>query len=283
MADVLDITPSFVQFARKAGLESPLVREQLWREMYLDPHHEVFDGFFGSHGAPEGAHAVVRQLSKVRTRVEEARDTVRASIEDLDPVLREQLGVTNEEAPLHVLMVGTLSTNAAVGRVGDRVALFHCLEWFQTPAGWRTLVGHEGAHAWHEIALEGAGPQEDLAWMTFYEGLALRASRTLVPGRPEDEYFWYGHEGFEDWLPWCREHRAGLMEAFRNALDEPDAVEQFFGSGLLEGKWRTGFFIADLLVAALDVSLAELTAMGVDEGAATIRELLANEAGTPEP
>ena len=274
MVDVLDITPSFLSFARKAGLESPLIREQLWREHYVNAHPDVFDGFFATHGAPEGAHAVVRQLSKVRARIEEARDPVRAAIEELDPVIRDALGVVKEETPLHVLMVGTLSANAAVGRIDGRVALFHCLEWFQSAPGTRTLVAHEDTHAWHEIALGEAGPQDDLAWMTFYEGVAMKAAREIVPGRPEDEYFWYGHEGFEEWLPWCRQHRNELVDAFRAGLDDPDGVELFFGSGLVDGKWRTGFFVADLLVAELDRSLAELAAMSVEEGTAAIRELL---------
>jgi hypothetical protein len=277
VVDVLDITPSFLTFARKAGLESPLIREQLWRELYVDAHPDVFDGFFSTHGAPEGAHAVVRQLSKVRARIEEAREPVRAAVEDLDPIVQESLGIDGDEAPLHVLMVGTLSANAAVGRVEGRVALFHCLEWFQSAAGSRTLVAHEGTHAWHEIALGSAGPQEDLAWMTFYEGLALRASREIVPGRPEDEYFWYGHEGFEEWLPWCKEQRSELISLFRGALDDPAGVEQFFGSGLVEGRWRTGFFVADFLVGKLERSLDELAAMSVEEAARAIRELLEND------
>jgi len=108
--------------------------------------------------------------------------------------------------------------------------------------------------------------------------LAVQTSRGAFPGRPEEEYFWYGMGGFEDWLTWCREHRRNLLALFRQALEEEDprAVETFFEGGEVEGHWRTGFFVADEVVGALQRPLGELARLDPDEARRTIREGLAS-------
>ena len=203
MARILDTTPAFVEFARGAFLESPVMREQHWVERYEGAHRDVFEAFYAKQGEPEPGNPLVRELSRVRQQAEEGADATKAAIEEVEPALVDALGVPARPSPLHVLMVGRFTTNALVGRLGDEVALFHCLEWFQSREGAQVLVAHEDAHALHEILL-GQTPPQDPAWTAFSEGMAIQASRTVVPGRPEDDYFWYGHAGFEDWLPWCR-------------------------------------------------------------------------------
>ncbi len=274
MARFLDTTREFDAFARDAALESPLTRESLWRDRYRALYPQVFDAFFAGYGSPEGMHALVRELSKVRPRIKDAVPVVRGLIEEVEPAVRETLGVEGSHEPLHVLMVGTFTTNAFVGRLDGDVALFHCLEWFSQPDPARVLIAHEDSHAWHEIVL-GDKPPEDAAWTAFYEGIAIQASRAVVPDRPEEDYFWYGLAGLEDWLPWCREHRDSLLERFGDSLEEEEATERFFGKGLVEGKWRVGYFIADELVAKIDRPLQEMIRMSVDEGRQAIRDALA--------
>jgi hypothetical protein len=138
----------------------------------------------------------------------------------------------------------------------------------------RLLVAHEDTHAWHEIALGIAPPEDDLAWLAFYEGMAVKATRAVVTGRPEEEYFWYGHGGFADWLPWCEEHRDDLLARFAADLDDPAAVETWFGSGLVDLHWRVGYYVADQLLRRLDRPLPELVQLSVAEGQAAIRDLL---------
>ncbi len=276
MARLLDTIPAFDAYARKAGVESPLKREFLWRDEYRAAHPEVFDAFDAAFPSAGGLAAVVRELSRVRTRVDEAAPVVRRIVDDVDPLIGETLGLPPEPAPVHVLMVGTFATNAAVGRLGDDQAVFHCLEWFQTATGARALVAHEGTHAWHRIAMGRDDlPEDDLAWLTFSEGLAIQASRAVVPDVPEVDYFWYGHPEVEDWLPWCQANHDELLKHFRASLDIAEATETFFGGGLVDGKWRVGFYVADALVAGLGRSLPDLVAMSVDDGRAAIREALA--------
>lgn len=273
-ARVLDTIPEFRSFARKAGLETPMMREALWTERYEGAHPDVFEAFYASHGAPSGRAAVVRELSRVKSRVEEAVPVVTAAIDELDPALPGLLGVDAEPSPRHVLMVGTFSTNAAVGQLGDEVAVFHCLEWFQSAEGARVLVAHETSHAWHQLAMGGPGPVDDPAWVAFSEGLAIAASRAAVPDRPEDEYFWYGHPE-EAWLPWCRDNHDALMEHFGSSLDAgAEGAELYFGGGMVDGHWRVGFYLADELVKALGRSLPELAAMTPADARAAIRRAL---------
>jgi hypothetical protein len=275
---IRDTIPAFEAFARKAGLESPLRRELLWKEHYQAANTDVFQAFEDATGGPGGGlAAMVRELSEVRKRVKEAAPLMTSMIEEIDPTLPGLLGMAAEPSPVHVLMVGSFTTNSAVGRLGDDVAVFHCLEWFQSPEGTRVLVAHEGSHGWHQIALEEAGqspPDDDMAWMIFTEGLATQVSRAAVPGAPEIDYFWYGHPEAQDWLPWCQQHAGELRKHVRAALDIPEALETFFGGGLVDGKWRVGYYLADQVVAGLGRSLPELAAMSVDDARAAVRDAL---------
>ena len=276
MTRIVDTVPDFTAFARRAFLESPSRREQLWVETYEGAHPDVFRAFYATQPEEEGARGnpLVRELSRVREQAEEGGRVMPQVIEDVEPAVRQALGLPATPAPLHVLLVGKMATNAVVGRLGEDVTLFHCLEWFESEEGSRVAVAHEDAHAWHEIALGQAPPGDDPAWMAFSEGLAIRTSRMVVSDRPEDHYFWYGHAGFEDWLPWCREHRSELFDLFRASVDDPAAVETFFGGGLVEGRWRVGYFLADEVVSGLERSLPELAQLTVEEGRAVVLEAL---------
>lgn len=290
---ILDTIPEFEKFARKAGLESPLIREQMWRDLYHDAHPEIFQAFFAEQSGREGMHAVVRELSKVRVRVKEAGPLMPQLINEVEPAVRSALGIDIDaenmepagqngdglpgeqtgKSPLHILMVGTFSTNAFAGRLNDEVAVFHCLEWFSGSEPTRVLIAHEDTHAWHDLQLRDDA-REDLAWNAFREGLAIQVSRAVVPERPEDDYFWYGVAGFEDWVAECRNDEAKLLKKFKNALGDENSVDAFFGGGFVERKWRTGYFIADQLVGRLGRPTSELVKMSIEEGSRAIKEAL---------
>ena len=274
MARLLDTTPAFDTFARKVALDTPLQREARWRELYESQFPEVFEVFDAAYGSSEGRTALARELSSVRDRVVNAAPVVRDHIDQVDPALATALGIPLEPSPLHVLLVGSFMTNAAVARIGDDVAVFHCLEWFQSSEGARVLVAHESTHAWCELATGEVFPDDDAAALAFAEGVAIEASRQVVPGLPEQEYFWYGHPDVDDWLPWCQEHRDELVDAFASGIDKPETVEAFFGGGFVETKWRTGYFVAHEIVRHLGLPLPELARMTVPEGQAAVRAAL---------
>lgn len=274
MTKIVDTVPAFEDYGRKAGVESPFKREVLWKDLYQSAHPDVFAAFEAATGPQTGLAALVRELRKVQGRVKEAAPAVLEVVERIDPLIPGALGLPAEPSPVHVVLVGTFATNATVGRLGDDVAVFHCLEWFQSAAGSEVLAAHEGAHAWHQIALNASGPEDDLAWMAFSEGLAIAASRAVAPGHDELDYYWYQHPDVEDWLPWCQENAGELRKHFLASLDIPEAVETFFGGGMVDGHWRVGQFVADELVKSLDRPLPELAAMSIEEGRTAIRDAL---------
>jgi hypothetical protein len=277
VARIVDTIPAFVAFAKKANIETPVRREILWRERYEAQYPEVFDVFNPAHGSAEGRTALAKELSTVRARVEEAATVMRASVEEVDPAVADALGLAPEPSPVHVLLVGSFQINAAVGRMGDDVAVFHCLEWFQSPEGSKVLVAHEATHAWCQLATGEVFPEDDPVALAFAEGVAIAASRQVVPGRPPEEYFWYGHEEVGNWLPWCEEHREQLLDTFAAGLDSPETVEAFFGGGFVETQWRTGYYLADELVSSLGRPLPELARMTVEQGRGAILDALGVE------
>lgn len=277
MPAIRDTTDVFETYARSVFLESPVIREQRWDREYEPALADVFEAYYARLPERAGRAALVRELSLVRERVPAAVTAVIKAIETVEPKVRELLGAPEGSEPLHVLMVGPYGTNAIVGRMGSAVTIFHCLEWFHPMQATKVLVAHEDAHAWHEILLGDPSPEDDPLAMAFSEGLAIQASRGAVPGQPESDYFWYGHDGFETWLPWCHENQDDLRSRFREDIigaSGGDAAERWFGSGLVDGHWRAGYFVADRLVTDLDRPLEELAAMTIAEGADAIRSLL---------
>lgn len=266
--------PDFHRFAGMALETEDADHQQLWDDRYRAVHAEVFaayDEVTGWDGTPD---AVLGQLAGVRARVQEAATIVPDVIEEVEGGVRNLLEATaGDREPLHVLLVGGFQANAFVTRLDDEVTVVHCLEWFAGADPARVLVAHEDTHAWHQLLL-GQPPPDDPAWMTLHEGIGVQASRRLVPDRPDDEYFWYGLEGFEEWLPWCREHHDDLRGELAARLDDPSATEDFFGGGFVHGRWRVGFFLADALVGDLDASLVELVRLDVDEARELVRTSL---------
>src|SRR5438874_5202865 len=92
MPRVLDTLSGFEVFARKAGLENPMTREVLWKDTYEGAYPEVFEAFYASHGSPSGRAAVVRELSRVRQKAENASPVVRQAINDAEKALPGLLG-----------------------------------------------------------------------------------------------------------------------------------------------------------------------------------------------
>ncbi len=110
--------------------------------------------------------------------------------------------------------------------------------------------------------------------MIFSEGLATQVSRAAAPNLSEVDYFWYGHPEMEDWVPWCEDHAADLTAGMDLVMEKPTAMETYFGAGLVNGRWRVGYHVADRVVARLGLPLPELVALPVDQARRAVIEAM---------
>lgn len=275
MPRVIDTTQDFLSFAAEVQLESPLIREMRWREQYEAAHPDVFEAYYTAQGSRDRPATMIQNLARVRRHVDDTAQALPRIIEEVDPEVGRVMGYPEGEGPVHVLLVGTAGANAIVGRLGDETAVFHLLEWVQAPSAARIAVAHETAHGWHQIHLDETPPgDEDVAWMTFSEGLAIRVSRAVAPDQPEQDYFWYGIPGFEGWPEWCAEHSGALRRQLLRTLDDPSGAGDLFGAGSLDGHHRTGFHVADALLESMHRPLPELAQWGVGHARSAVRAAL---------
>ncbi len=279
VTEIIDTTPAFEEFAAEAALESPVFREKLWRERYEGAYPDVFEGYYATLGSRARPTRMVRELAAVRRRVRAYTAILQQVIEDIDPIVRDLVQAPLSPAPVHVLMVGTGATNAIVGRLCGRVAVYHCLEWTQPAAAARVLTAHESTHAWQQTFPNVEAPKPtDLAWLMFWEGVAIQTSRIAVPDRPEQEYFWYGLAGFETWPDWCRARRVQLRERILLGIDgstEAEAEAEAMFTGQVAGEpSRTGYFVADDIVGGLRRTLPELARTRVADARSAVRVAL---------
>ncbi|MGH7687282.1 MAG: hypothetical protein ACREN2_10760 [Candidatus Dormibacteria bacterium] len=271
MPRIIDTSQAFDAFAASVELETPLIREMRWREQYEDGYRAVFDAFYAAQGTSDRPAGMLHNLSRVRLHAQQAAAALPEIIKEVDAAVGAALGFDAGEGPVHVMLVGTAGANAVVGRLGDEMAVFHSLEWFQAPEPARVAAAHETAHGWHEMHLSGPAPVDDAGWPVFEEGLAVQTSRAVVPDRPDEEYFWYGLEGFDGWAAWCVENAGKLKHRLKHALEDPGKIGNMFGSGAVEGHHRTGYHVADSLVADMRKSLPDLARLEPTEAAAAIR------------
>ncbi|HET9051375.1 MAG TPA: hypothetical protein VFO60_06695, partial [Candidatus Dormibacteraeota bacterium] len=88
MTRIIDTIPAFEDFAGQAGLEGPLRRDQMWREVYEAAHPEVFAAFHAIPGMSPRPARMVKELSAIRRLASDSAPIVREVIEQIDPVVR---------------------------------------------------------------------------------------------------------------------------------------------------------------------------------------------------
>ena len=275
MPKIIDTSKTFDAFAASVEMETPLIREMRWRDSYEAEYPDVFAAFYTAQGSRDRPAGMLHNVSRVRMHVQQAATALPAIVEEIDAAVGQALGFEPDEGPVHVLLVGTAGANAVVGRLGDDVAVFHSLEWYQAPEPARVAAAHETAHGWHELHLTGPQPLDNAGWPVFEEGLAVHTSRAVVPGRPEEEYFWYGLEGFEGWAQWCVDNRQKLRHRLHHALSDASKLGDMFGSGTVGGHHRTGYHLADALIAEMNRPLPELARLAPEDAAEAIRNAVA--------
>ena len=117
------------------------------------------------------------------------------------------------------------------------------------------LTAHEIGHLVHFQLREEAGISQGSGpwWQLYCEGVAMHCEH-LVAGA--ESWHMRRREGGDDWLDWCRHHRAWLAAEFIGSAHSSDAVRPFFGSWFdIRGYSQTGYFLGLELVKLLGNSL----------------------------
>jgi hypothetical protein len=193
--EVVDLSPRFLDFYQAAANADPDMRWKLWQEKY---------DFAAVPPTPEGTKIARELLDAAWSRYPQVVSLIRAGAHSLEPrpelVLREVadlLGL-NQPYDMQVLVyVGAFDDNAFTARQNGKPIVAVPIEMNRSTR--EIVFRHEMTHAVH-MATAGlsGGWERSIAETVFQEGLAMRATQALVPGRQDRDYV---------------EHKAGWYDA----------------------------------------------------------------------
>ncbi|MGW5015593.1 hypothetical protein ACWEOR_26430 [Micromonospora chalcea] len=215
---VRDLVPDFLARAERSGPP--------WTSRYLAGHPDVVRALRRDGGWSDAA-GVAAALDGLRGRATElaARaETVRALLPGGVAAVAGALGWSGDGGPVEcVVLVGRNQANGWAGELNGRYALFLAVEQLGPPEDLDLLVRHEAAHVVHD---RGAAirdwPEYGVANALFTEGLATQVTAELDPGRPDEEYLWFGRPGHRQWLDECRRRWPEILRRVRADLDATD-------------------------------------------------------------
>jgi hypothetical protein len=245
---VTDLTPRFIRFHDAALAEGagPERRWMLWKEHY---------DFAALPPVPERDAMARRMLEEAWPRYPGVMDRVRAGAASLEPspepLLRQVSELLENDQPVRMQLlvyVGALEKNAffAMTRDGPMVAIP-----VEEDPQWRALtLAHEFTHVVHNrLAGLTGGWERSIAQTILTEGLAMRATEALFPGRPPNAYV----EHREGWLDEATARRGEILKGLRPHLraEDSESVMRFtLGEGST-GLDREAYFAGWLVVGHL--------------------------------
>ena len=295
MIHLRNICPDFLSFwetARGKGQEGWLA---LWQELYESKHPEVFRIYFS---APYWGRR--ENLAEALQRYAEDIDKIKKTAKGIGELISETVEKTlavfaagEAEVDMDVFtFIGVYGADGFSFPMEGRTAVFFALECLAEyePERIKALIAHELSHGLHMELGRRANPEafgqvmenleEFISWIAgnlFMEGLAVAASKRIVPGLDERTYLFYSQEQWD----WCRANEQRLIRMILKELDNKnqDAFYKFFAT------WkptedlpyqRTGYYVGYLAIERLlaRYSLRELAELGPAELPKLIREAL---------
>ena len=279
-----DLTGAFFAFWERAAGRRLAEQRRLWDEEYEAPHRELFAASGGRHGGPDEIAAAFgryqQELPRLRRSVPRIKTSIATLASKLDALFETAATVR------WVVLVGAYHSDGWLAYVDGEPVCFVAVEMLADPPLSDVLLAHEGAHACHAQAAGSAWDgMTTLAQMLFVEGLAVVASRTVVPGMPDGTYLWPGREttagggNIEAWIADCERLWPELRAALRRELDADgdDVLAAYFlGSASGRVPVRAGYFAGFRLVRALAERhpVAELAVWSPDRIQAEVSALL---------
>ncbi len=299
MISLRNICPDFLRFWEAARSEGQEEQLRLWEELYESKHPEVFQVYFSPPywGRRED---LARALQKYVEDIEKIEETTKV-IEGLtSEIIKKALKTfATDETGVDIdvfIFVGVYGADGFIfpvekGRTAVFLAL-ECLAGYE-PDHMQALIAHELSHGLHLELGRRANPEafrqamenleELMSWIAgnlFFEGLAVAASKRIIPGLAERTYLFYS---LDQWR-WCRENERRLKEMILESLNsrDQDVARRFFT--ICEPTEdlpypRTGYYVGYLAIERLleRHSLMELAAIEPKEFPKLIREALGGD------
>jgi len=281
MIRITDITQSFFTFWKAAQDKEQAEQVRLWQDLYESKHQEVFGVYFSPPYWGQREY-----LPEALKRYKDDNDAIRKTAEEMDEVVSKSFqsaltafDVREGEVEIDVVIfVGTYGADGFCLPVAGRWTVFLALERLSHYGdAIRPLVAHELSHGFYfELGAKAhsaffAKIMKDpssffrVAPGLFMEGLAVAASKRIVPGLDERTYLLYAPEQWE----WCQENRATLMRLVLDELGNQDqeAYFRFFTAGEATENLpypRAGYYIGYLAIEQLlqQHSLRKLSEVG---------------------
>lgn len=216
---VTDLTPKFLRFYREAIAEhaGPDRRFHLWKRDY---------DFAALPPVPERDRLARELLDKAWPTYPEVMGRIRAGAAGMrpapEPILRSVAAKLGLDRPLKLQMivyVGCREKNAfffaANGKLNIAVPVEESPEW-RGP-----VLTHELTHAVNqELAGFSEGWERSIARTLFQEGLAMRVTESLLPGRGDAAYV----EARPGWLAAAEAKQTAILKAIRPELRASDSA-----------------------------------------------------------
>lgn len=223
---VRDLVPDFLACLDECA-EAPVATwPDRWRSRYLGRHPEVFRAVDrdGEWSGAQGLSKIMIGLRDGAAELAARAEAVRALLPAGVTVVGDAMGWAGDGRPIEcVVLVGLHRANGWADILDNRLALFLAVEELGPPGDDWLLVLHELAHVIHDRqAAIRDWPDYGVANTLLVEGLATQVSAELDPGRPDEEYLWFGRPGYRPWLDDCRRRWPEILDRIRADLDATD-------------------------------------------------------------
>lgn len=271
--DVVDLSPRFLDFEKAAVGSSPDERFAIWKKRY---------GFAAVPPTPEGDAMARKLLDEAWPRYAQnlARLAEGAAAMRPDPVpligrVAMLLGLDQPARMKLIAYVGMFENNAFTSFEEGGVPTL-ALPVESPPDRAMLLSAHEGTHAVHILTAKlSAGYERSIARIVFEEGLAMHASRALLPGHPEPYYT----EAEPGWHASTQARIIPILGGIEPSLESkaiPDILRFTFGKGS-QGFQREAYAAGWAIIGQLlrdGYSLAELARIPEEKIPETVRRAM---------
>lgn len=269
---VTDLSPKFLAFYREASAQSDLApdaRFVLWKQRY---------GFAAVPPGPRGDPMARQLLDSAWPKYPAAIPLIERGAVGMTPdpqaTMRRVARLLKLDEPVNITLiayVGGFESNAFTFGSASGATVAFPIE--MSPEERVLIVPHETTHAIHlHLAKLSGGWERSIAQTIMMEGLAMRATQALEPGRPEQAYVTHRPA----WWDEVSGKRDAILADMLPVLDAKDgeSVYRFtIGKGPA-GVEREAYYAGWLVIGELQrggMSLAQIARIPEPEMTATVR------------